>query len=139
MPPLPAARGYPTVHPPASSQPHDLDRDPNADSPFQLLGRAIREACDDPAAPRVALHALVVYAVEHARLQGVAIADLMRALDGWIDIHTAGRDERTRWRVATTVRHWALAEYLACETQEPAVPPPAHTHTHPSHPGSGSR
>lgn len=118
MPPLPASRGYPSVHPRASPQPHDSDRDPSADSPFQLLGRAIREACDDPFAPRVALHALVVYAVEHARLQGVAIADLMRALDGWIDIHTAGRDERTRWRVATTVRHWALSEYLAAGEED---------------------
>jgi hypothetical protein len=93
----------------------------DTDSPFQLLGRAIAAACAAPGAPTVELQALVVYAVEHARLEGVAFLELSRALDGWIDLNIGECDERVRWRVAAMVRQWALAEFLACEARANVV------------------
>jgi len=111
---------------------HDLSAAPAPDaraaraideSPFQLLGRAIAAACADPLGSTVGLQALVVYAVEHSRLQGVMFLDLSRALDAWIDASTRDCDEHTRWRVSAMIRQWALAEFLAFDVRDAVARP----------------
>lgn len=122
----------------AQNAQNGAETESETETAYQLLGRAIAAACDDPSESTVGLHALIVYAVEHARLEGVSFIDLMRALDGWIDLHTQGRDEQSRWRVATTVRHWALAEYLACEARATEACATGEHSTGPDHDGSST-
>ena len=130
----PAATRHVTTPPELTS---DLSASPAPDahlagaideSPFQLLGRAIAAACADPLGSTIGLQALVVYAVEHARLEGVTFLDLSRALDAWIDASTRECEEHTRWRVSAMVRQWALAEFLAFDVRDAVARPVGRRH-----------
>ena len=90
---------------------HEFARRDGADSPFQLLGRAIEGACDDPTGTTLGLHALVVYAAEYARLHGASYSDFVAALESCIRLHTERRDERIRSRLVLSIHRWAALAY----------------------------
>ena len=97
------------------SSPHerpswDFPLGSSPDSPFRLLGEAIREssAHSDEA---TGLRALVIYTAEYAKLHGAVLADYLGALESTLEVHATDKDGATRERLRTALRHWGRLAY----------------------------
>ncbi len=93
-----------------------------ADSPFRLLGEAIRESSAHTHEAATGLRVLVTCTAEYARLHGAVLADYLGALESTIEVHSTGKDAVTRERLRVAIRHWGRIAYGE------AVGPPAGGH-----------
>ena len=98
---------------------HDFPLGSSPDSPFRLLGEAIRESSARAHEATTGLRALVTYTAEYARLHGALLADYLGALESTLDVHTSGKDAAARERLRTALRHWGRLAYGDADAAPP--------------------
>ena len=81
------------------------------DSPFRLLGEAIRETSARADDTTDGLRALVTRTADYARLHGALLADYLGALESTLEVHATGKDAITRERLRVALRHWGRLAY----------------------------